>query len=412
MALLELNNEIATDGRWDRLGELTGRGKYDARGRVEMIWIDAISKTEDVRTAEEIDNLAGWFDYDRGSFAELMVKARLAERLPSDSKQMPGGENPTTILYRLPDVTVRMQWLVDLKKKRSEAGSEGGKKTSAKVKRGKDGRFHSESSKQMPGADQANAEQNEAKPAYPGPPPVSGSNPGSNSDADANARASAAAGAPASASADSSSGASARAEASAVSEARTSSNNEAGEGAGGGLDSSKQISGDPFLDDVFRSRGVGLAAFEAWVQAYRDPEWVKQEIREAIAWEATRPEGPMSIFPKFIARWLSNNWAEKSSQQESLPGLASPQINPQLERRIRTAIFEIDAALMEYGRSTVTRPEFFLGALAADIVRRRGGWIQIHDDRAKAKSLEDFRAPLRKIAEVIIEAEASLGVTA
>lgn len=126
MALLELDRAIL-DPRFEYLGELTGFGKYDARGRLIGLWSDCIQQTRDVRTAEEIDNLTGWFNPEKGSFADLLVRARLADAVE-------GG-------YRVRGVRDRMKWLVELRAKRRAAASIGGKKGAQAAGRGKDGRF-------------------------------------------------------------------------------------------------------------------------------------------------------------------------------------------------------------------------------------------------------------------------------
>lgn len=159
MALLELNEEIATDGRWDKLGTLTGLGKYDARARVEVLWLVCIKDTNAVRSAREIDDICGWFE-EGPPFAELLVQSRLAEVLLGESQA-------SARMYRIMDAEVRMQWLVELRAKRLEAGKKGGRKTGAKAVRGPDGRFKPTTSKQVIGPSQAASKQNQAKPASP-----------------------------------------------------------------------------------------------------------------------------------------------------------------------------------------------------------------------------------------------------
>lgn len=180
MALLELDDAFLRDERFSMLGELTGRGKWDARARVEALWFDCILKTKDVRSADEIENFTGWFDSDRGSFAELMVRAKLAERVPSSTKQ-DGGETEQLLGYRIRGVAERMEWLVEIRKKRAESGALGGKKTASKSKRGKNGQFlpadDQANSKQVLGENQGDPSKSQQKPTLPVPGP--GSVPGS-----------------------------------------------------------------------------------------------------------------------------------------------------------------------------------------------------------------------------------------
>jgi hypothetical protein len=123
VALLEIDETVFRDERFAALGELTRKGKFDARGRVEALWYDCIKNTQEVRTAEEVDNLCGWFDSDIGFFAELMVKARLAERVD-------GG-------FRVRGIKKRMTWLLELR----EGASKGGKARAAGAERDEKGRL-------------------------------------------------------------------------------------------------------------------------------------------------------------------------------------------------------------------------------------------------------------------------------
>ncbi len=126
MAILELDKKYSLDKRFGRLGELTGRGEHDARSRVIDVWRTCIDETNDIRLAEDIDNLAGWFE-PNNSFAELMVQARLAE---------PCGGG-----YRIRGVRDRMQWLVDLRMKQPAGKVPGGKARAATARRDEKGHF-------------------------------------------------------------------------------------------------------------------------------------------------------------------------------------------------------------------------------------------------------------------------------
>ena len=125
VALLELDKKYPLDKRFDRLGELTGRGKYDAKGRVVDIWLVCIEETQDVKSAEDIVNLAGWFE--ETPFGELLVRARLAEKVPEG--------------YRLKGVRQRMAWLLDYRRRQDNIKVIGGKARAATAERDERGHF-------------------------------------------------------------------------------------------------------------------------------------------------------------------------------------------------------------------------------------------------------------------------------
>jgi hypothetical protein len=161
MALVELDDKHFLDKRFERLGELTGRGKYDARGRIEDLWFVCIKETNDVRSAEEIDNLIGWFE--ERPFAEFMVDARLAVRID-------GG-------YRIRGVAERMKWLQQHREVNARIRKAGGEARAASAPRDEHGRFlsgqqDSSTAQQAAGEDQQN-------PGPPPSPPSPPSNPGS-----------------------------------------------------------------------------------------------------------------------------------------------------------------------------------------------------------------------------------------
>jgi hypothetical protein len=181
MALLELDSFALRDERFTFLGDLTGRGKFDARARVENLWFDCIEKTNDIRTADEVDFATGWFDAERGRFADLMVKSRLADKDPIINGESLVG------YYRIRGVGKRMKWLVDLRARLKESASKGGKVTAAKLLRRPDGTFQADA-KQMLGSVQPTSNHNptgtQSKPTFPVSDPVSVSDPDSSTDAD------------------------------------------------------------------------------------------------------------------------------------------------------------------------------------------------------------------------------------
>lgn len=167
MAILELDKKYPIDKRFDRLGELTKLGKYDAKGRVMDLWLVCIEETQDVRTAEEIDNLTGWFEAE--PFVELMIKSRLAEATE-------GG-------YRIRGVRDRMGWLVDYREKQVLGKVPGGKARAASAERDDKGHFkpsitpaESSESPAEPATDPVLAPANPASPAAtPAPAPAASS---------------------------------------------------------------------------------------------------------------------------------------------------------------------------------------------------------------------------------------------
>lgn len=150
MALLELDKKYPMDKRFDRLGELTKLGKYDAKGRVIDLWLICIEETKDIRTAEDVDNLCGWFE--EIPFVELMIKARLAEKAE-------GG-------YRIKGVQDRMAWLVDYRGRQDKIKVIGGKARAATAERDERGHFKAS---RTPADVQHSAGENPAEPSASSP---------------------------------------------------------------------------------------------------------------------------------------------------------------------------------------------------------------------------------------------------
>lgn len=64
----------------------------------------------------------------------------------------------------------------------------------------------------------------------------------------------------------------------------------------------------------------------AWLEAYPDPAWIRQELLGCLAHLAVKPpRSPFTTFGSFFGNWLKNNWKDRrtrSSQQEiSMPDL-------------------------------------------------------------------------------------------
>lgn len=167
VAVLELDEVFLRDERIDYLASVSGEVKFTARGRILGLWYDCIIKTQTIRTAEEIDLLCGWFNPERGFYADLLVAAKLAEKTD-------GG-------YRIRGVGDRMKWLVELKGARRGAALKGvatRKKMVADgvITRNERGQFNPintpETPKQMHGDVHTGTKQIQTNPCFPVPVPL------------------------------------------------------------------------------------------------------------------------------------------------------------------------------------------------------------------------------------------------
>lgn len=62
---------------------------------------------------------------------------------------------------------------------------------------------------------------------------------------------------------------------------------------------------------------IKQSVLDAWASVYSDHEWVKQEIRKAIAWMAVNPDRkPKSRYAQFMNTWLDRGWEK---HRKSLP---------------------------------------------------------------------------------------------
>ena len=69
----------------------------------------------------------------------------------------------------------------------------------------------------------------------------------------------------------------------------------------------KEFSDPPRLVEILRLREVTTAAQQAWLEAYPNAAWIKQEIFKALAWEESKGERK-ERFAQFIGNWLSRGW--------------------------------------------------------------------------------------------------------
>lgn len=62
------------------------------------------------------------------------------------------------------------------------------------------------------------------------------------------------------------------------------------------------------IKEIIKSRNISLKVQEAWASAYPDSNWICQEIKKAIAWEAANPQKKKRHFSRFMGNWLSSGW--------------------------------------------------------------------------------------------------------
>jgi len=64
---------------------------------------------------------------------------------------------------------------------------------------------------------------------------------------------------------------------------------------------------DPLTQEFLKS--IKAEVQEAWVKTYEDVEWIRHELRQAIAWCKANPaRQPKSNFARFFTAWLSRGW--------------------------------------------------------------------------------------------------------
>lgn len=78
----------------------------------------------------------------------------------------------------------------------------------------------------------------------------------------------------------------------------------------------------PFADDerlteVFADREVSVAAQWAWVEAFPEKEWIREQVFRALAWEEANPHKRKKHFARFISNWLARGWDDHRSKQPS-----------------------------------------------------------------------------------------------
>jgi hypothetical protein len=82
-------------------------------------------------------------------------------------------------------------------------------------------------------------------------------------------------------------------------------------------DESASLHPDCYSDvvDVFTQRGVKAKVTGSWIAAFPDATWVVQEIRKALAWEASNPGRRKKDFGRFMTNWLSRSWDSRRPNQ-------------------------------------------------------------------------------------------------
>jgi hypothetical protein len=65
------------------------------------------------------------------------------------------------------------------------------------------------------------------------------------------------------------------------------------------------------LKSIFLERKVTQAVQSRWLEAFPDSEWVSEQIKTALAWEAAHPARKKKNFAAFITRWLTRGWDQR-----------------------------------------------------------------------------------------------------
>lgn len=63
---------------------------------------------------------------------------------------------------------------------------------------------------------------------------------------------------------------------------------------------------DKTLSEIFRIKKINQKLQRSWLQAFKEPEWIIQEINKALAWECSNIE--KKNFGKFMTGWLNRGW--------------------------------------------------------------------------------------------------------
>jgi hypothetical protein len=70
MARMNLDASFFSDPRIELLGDLTGEGKFSARGRLTGVWHYCYNHTKEVLSCEETNLHSGWFNKNDVSFGD------------------------------------------------------------------------------------------------------------------------------------------------------------------------------------------------------------------------------------------------------------------------------------------------------------------------------------------------------
>lgn len=66
---------------------------------------------------------------------------------------------------------------------------------------------------------------------------------------------------------------------------------------------------------VWIDRGVKKSALEAMLIAFPEPDFIIQETKKALAWEATNPGKKKINFSRFLNNWLARSWDSRKHPQ-------------------------------------------------------------------------------------------------
>jgi hypothetical protein len=125
MCSVSFSGEFIQDSRLEYLAHLSGETKVTSLGRVLMLWFKCKERLNPSLTSKEIDLIVGWFNPEKGSFADLLSQAKLATF---------DGGNQT---YTLEIIREQIEQILELRRR----GLRGGKSRIAQAQRDSFGRI-------------------------------------------------------------------------------------------------------------------------------------------------------------------------------------------------------------------------------------------------------------------------------
>lgn len=67
------------------------------------------------------------------------------------------------------------------------------------------------------------------------------------------------------------------------------------------------------IESVILERKVSEAVQRRWSEAFPDPQWVCEQVRKALVWEAAHPNRRKKNFAAFMSNWLGRDWDRRKT---------------------------------------------------------------------------------------------------